>query len=331
MAKLNEIGKHILKIKRQKFKDGQDFSIAFLGDSHIGRTNCKCGTDCTEERYVTLLSKINNGKNVYAIIHGGDASDYGNGSLERFVNDTTKTLNYDNTEIKEEDKIPLFSNTGNHDYKFGKFPDGCITIDDYHNNIGKDNDIIEFFGNNKGPEVAVILLNTGYGNSGKLIGTAKFKDKLNNLSLNMKNIIKNHKFVRFIIDMHIPPVIPYEITGTHTLNPEFDSDFKKFLKKYPERILAIAAHHMHGQIQNAAYHYKITNKFQEYSIPVYVTAQGGQCDSNKPPYKNAQYSFYKMNLSKVSSSYMLNSVYRYDMTWNYDKKGFALSSGILIK
>lgn len=328
MAKLNESGNIILKSKRQKFVNGQNFAIAFLGDSHIGRTDCKCGTNCPEDRYTTLLKKIRNMKGIYTIIHGGDASDYGNNVLNKFVSDTKKILKYNSTTVKDEDKTPLFANIGNHDYKLGKAPSKGVDINDYHKLIGKDNAIVKLFGSVKGPKVAIVLLNTGYSNSGQLTNGLKFEDQLNDLAKRMGDIIKKHSSVRFIIDMHIPPRIPNQLTGTHVLNPAFNNAFRRFLKKHPARILAIVTHHKHGNVQSTAYHYIFTNNGKKYNIPVYLTAQGGHCDPTKG---SAQYSFYRMDLVKSGAPYKINAVYRYDMVWDSTKKTYVLNKKIPIK
>lgn len=338
MAKLNAIGIKILKAKRQKFKANKDFSIAFLGDSHIGQTTvhspkegkCECGTNCPEKRYKTLLRKINGLKGIYTIIHGGDGADYAAKMLKKFVNDTETILKYNDTTVKDENKKPLFENIGNHDYKIGKNPSTGVDMKDYNNLVGKDNNIIKFFGNIKGPRVAVILLNTGYSNEGQLPKGMDFKQQLDNLSGMMNEIIKKHNFVRFIIDMHIPPRIPHQLTGSHVLNNNYNYYFRQFLKKHPARILAIVTHHKHGVIQSAAYHYTFTTKNKKYDIPVYLTAQGGHCDYNKSHNEKTRYSFYRMNLTNNGNFYKIKNVYRYDMVKG-PSGNYVLAKPVLIK
>lgn len=338
MAKLNEIGIRILKAKRQKFKAGSDFSVAFIGDSHIGETTvhspkegpCECGSNCPERRYKTLLSKINALKSIYAIIHGGDGADYAAKMLKRFVNDTEAILKYNNTTISDADKKPLLHNIGNHEYKIGKNPSTGVDMNEYNNLVGKANNIIKFFGSTNGPKVAVILLNTGYSNHGQLPKGMNFKTQLDNLAKQMDTIIQNHNSVRFIIDMHIPPRIPHQLTGSHVLNDNYNYYFRQFLKKHPGRILAIVTHHKHGTIQMAAYQYTFKTKNKKYNIPVYLTAQGGNCDYNKSPNEPTRYGFYRMVLTKSGNSYKIKNVYRYDMVRS-SSGSYVLAKPVLIK
>lgn len=318
MTKLNSIGKNILKAKRAKFVANSEFSLAFLGDSHVGMKNCKCQANCAEARYKSLLRRIKNMKPVYVSVLGGDASDRSQ-SLEKFAVATKTVLDY-HSAIKDELKTPLFVNVGNHDYHNGQ-------LETFQNIIGSENEIIRLFGNVKGPRVAVVMIDSGYTVSGKLPGTDTFRKNLAVLEKKMAEIIKKHSTVRFIIDMHIPPRIPHELSGTHVLNPTFNHEFRKFLKKHPAGILAIVCHHKHGQVHNSAYHLKFMTS-KEYAIPVFVTAQGGQCNPNKAPHQDAQYSFIRIDLIHGITAYKIKNVYRYEMVYDQTKKHFVLKPRI---
>lgn len=328
MPKLNTRAREILDAKAAKFKNGKDFSIILLGDSHIGQFNC------TNRWYTELLNKIKSktiSKDVYTAVHGGDASDNST-RLKNYVNITEKVLAYSNT-TKDDTKIPLFTNVGNHDYKINGKQGAGVDIKRYNNLIGNDNFIIKLFKGSKGPKIAIVFINTGYNVSGQLPGDKNFQIELDKLSNKMSEIIKAHNSVRFIIDMHIPPKIPKngQFNTNHTLNPKYNDIFRKFMQKHPARILAIVAHHKHGNIQSSAYRYTFNNIKHtiNYNIPLYLTAQGGHCDPYKNPPMNAQYSFYKMSFKKSGNYYKINTVYRYNM-----KKignNYVLLNPILIK
>jgi hypothetical protein len=327
MAKLNAQSKVILQAKRQKkFMKNAPISLAFVGDSHIGKPNCKCGKDCAQKRYKELLRKMRDMKKVYAIVHGGDLVVYGDGLLKTFVKDTRSVLHYGSKTINKEDLTPLLANIGNHDYKMHKAPGTGVEIKDYRNLIGNDNDVVKLCGSAKGPRIAVVLLNTGFTNAGKMPSGMKFKDELDALEKIMGTLIKEHNDVRFIIDMHIPPHIPHVLFGTHVLNTQFNDQFRRFLIKHRSHILAVVAHHKHGQIQKKAYLYDLKHK--NFVIPVYVTAQGGQCDLNAQP-KSAQYSFYRIDLKKKGNPYSIDAVYRYDMVYDQTKKAFVLKRALI--
>lgn len=332
MTKLNIEAKKVLKAKILKFKEGQNFSIAFLGDSHIGQKNC------TNEWYIELLKQIKY-KNVYAAIHGGDASDYGGDQLRKYVDITEKILGY-NEAINVESTIPLFTNIGNNDYKIGKSSSKGMGIKDYNNFIGNDNTIIKLYKGRNGPRIAIVLLNTGYNVYGELSDGKDYKTEFDKLEKNMNDIIKLHHSVRFIIDMHIPPRIPDEskFIINHSMDNKFNDAFQEFLKKNPSKIMAIVTHHIHGCIQTAAYHYTFnaTVKTKEgntttkrYSIPVYLTAQGGHCNFNKKYLANGQHSFYIMNFTKTGKHYSISTVYRFSILKSSDGN-YVLSTPILI-
>ena len=164
---------------------------------------------CSNE-FLSEVAKSNAPKaSVYTTIHGGDASDYGDGQLKKYVDITEKVLGYGNV-VQEENKIPIFTNVGNHDYKIGKGSSAGVNIKEYNDLIGNDNTIRKLFKNGKGPRIAIILLNTGYNVSGQLPGGKDYKTELDKLEKKMNDIIQLHHTVRFIIDMHIPPRIPNE-------------------------------------------------------------------------------------------------------------------------
>lgn len=319
MAKLNARAKNILQAKALKFKNGANFSIIFLGDSHIGQINC------TNKWYNELLKKVRV-RHVYTAVHGGDASDNST-KLKNYVNISEKILGYSNTN-KDEKKTPLFTNIGNHDYKLGAKSSDGIGIEKYNELIGNDNFIIKLYKGAKGPKIAIVFINTGYTVSGQLLGGKDFKTELGKLAKKMSDIIKANSNIRFIIDMHIPPKVLTDahFNTNHTLNSIYNDNFRGFIKKHHTKILAIVAHHKHGDFQKSAYHYTFNKK--KYIIPLYVTAQGGHCN----PYvklPTAQYSFYRMYFKKLGNHYEIDNVYRYNMRKIGGK--YVLSKPILIK
>jgi hypothetical protein len=323
MAKLNARAKKILQAKASKFKNGANFSIILLGDSHIGQINC------TNKWYTELLKKIR-AKGAYTAVHGGDASDNST-KLKNYVNISKKVLGYSNT-VKDEKKTPLFTNIGNHDYKLGANQGAGVNIDKYNELIGNDNFIIKLYKGAKGPKIAIVFINTGYTVSGQLPGNKDFKTELDKLAKKMSDIIKSNNNIRFIIDMHIPPKIPKNahFNTDHTLNPKYNDIFRKFMQKHPARILAIVAHHKHGDVQSSAYHYTFSNKnvTKKYNIPLYLTAQGGHCDHDPNHPIDAQYSFYRMYFKMLGNHYEIDNVYRYNMKKVGSK--YVLSKQILI-
>lgn len=316
-TKLNEMSIQILDAKRAKFKDGSNFSIGLLGDSHIGESKCPTSW------YKELLKKLRN-KKVYAIIHGGDCCHYaGTGLLKKFKSITVSILKYNDATIKIENKVPIIANVGNHDYKLGKKPATGVSLKEYHTLIGKDHEVIKFFGAVKGPRIAVVQINTGYTNQGSLPGNG-FRDELDALAKKMSDILAKDNNARFIIDMHIPPMIHANahFNSSHVLSAPYTDLFRKFMRKHPNSVLAIIAHHKHGVVQTAAYHFNFNvTKIKKdgskvtthYSKPVYLTAQGGHCDRSATAPKNPQYSFYIMDFTMSGSKYKISGVSRYNL------------------
>lgn len=322
---LHDTSLAILQKRAANFPANSPFALGLLGDSHIGQVNCPMNPTWYRE-----ILKKNVSKKVYAIIHGGDASDRGGTTLKSFVSITRNQLKYGKVTAS---KTPIFVNIGNHDYKKGK----SVSRAGYTNNIGRHNSIIKLFDGGNGPRVAVVLLDTGYTISGQLPSGENYTNLLKDIEDKMITLVKNHQTIRFIIDMHVPPQITGDINfnKSHVLMTKYNAKFKKFIKdftsKYPGRILAITAHHKHGWIQNKAYFFTYkTYDMKSHRIPVYVTAQGGHCDGNAG---NAQYSFYILRFAQKTgvNHYSISSVSRYNVTYVAATNRYKVSKAIPIK
>ncbi|WP_010250744.1 metallophosphoesterase [Acetivibrio cellulolyticus] len=330
---LNDTSTKILNMRAAKFKNNSPFTLGLLGDSHIGQSNCTTNPTWYRE----LLKKIVS-KNVYTIIHGGDASDHGGASLKQFVNITENQLKYGTINAS---RTPIFVNIGNHDYLRGKTTK-AVSRNDYTKDIGQHNNIIKLFDSNKGPRVAVVLLDTGFTISGKLPSGEDYSKVLKSIEDKMIDLIKKHNTIRFIIDMHVPPQIlattknDKKFNSSHVLSTQFNSKFRKFIKdftsRYPGRIIAITAHHKHGWVQKNAYYFSYkTYDMKTHKIPIYLTAQGGHCDGNV---QNAQYSFYIISFATFKKNkkryYKITNVNRFNVTYNVANNVYKLSNPIPI-
>ncbi len=330
---LNDTSTKILNKRAEKFKSNSPFTLGLIGDSHIGQSICTTNPTW----YRKILSKIVSQK-VYAIIHGGDASDYGGSSLKSFVTITENELKYGTINAS---RTPIFVNIGNHDYLRGKTTQS-VSRNDYTTYIGQHNNIIKLFNSGKGPRVAVVLLDTGYTISGKLPSGEDYSKVLKDIEDKMIALIKKHSTLRFIIDMHVPPQILADTQNhkkfntSHVLLTQYNSRFKKFIKdftsKYPGRILAITAHHKHGWVQKTAYYFSYkTYDMKPHKIPIYLTAQGGHCDGNV---HNAQYSFYVLSFSTFKKNkkryYKITNVNRFNVIYDVATNVYKLSKPIPI-
>ena len=155
-AKLNQIGKKLLKNRCGYSKFQSNFSIIFISDTHTDKSNI--------EYYSDLLKEFIVQQDVLCIIHGGDSIHGVSNNIEKskiqlvqFI-DTTKLALYTstmNTKI-----IPLFMNIGNHDYcsKNIKFSN----IKNFKNLVGDTSDVINIYNQ----PLDIILLDTGYTHNG---------------------------------------------------------------------------------------------------------------------------------------------------------------------
>lgn len=297
---LNDIGKDILKdrLSTNRFGEDKDFSIVFIGDSHVGMKGSGCEGNTPLKKYTGLLDKINslgNSQNILCIVHGGDGTHYGCSNLIDFAIATRNELYSGN--IKKGDQIPLFMTEGNHEYKTN---DSDTKIDS--NNLQYTTVIA-----NPQPgsiqmvtllpkKLRLALLNTGYYNNGsfELGNQYEFFSQVNDLGTKMKNSPKGE---RFIIDMHIPPRIdnnlPEKVNPNkrpHVLNKEF-TDYLTNMINYGEnqyKISTIVSHHRHckylpggGSIPYVVSKGSVTTNT---NIPVFITAYGGHCypDKDRP-------------------------------------------------
>ena len=134
----------------------------------------------------------------------------------------------------------------------------------------------------------IILLYTGYMHNG-FSDLTSFKKQLSYVENKIK---KEHKMVKFIIDMHIPPQIGAFVKySNHTLNSELTTEFIKFINKYQSRIIAITTHHIHNF--NTSDFSLPVYIHPEGNIPIYLTSSGGNKDSNK--HSKSQCKCLKMN------------------------------------
>ncbi|OPJ56142.1 metallophosphoesterase [Clostridium oryzae] len=330
----------IKRIQNKSLSSPKNFSIIFIGDTHVGKVRSHCNHN-EGENYKALLKKINKSKNkkeVIAIIHGGDGCDFpdkGKTNLKDFVDITKSGLEYKNI-VHENNKIPFFMNVGNHEYN----KKTSSHLKEFGNLIGKRNYVVKLFDNTNGPMIAVVLLQTGMEVYGGSLGGSKlktFKDAIEDVEAQMEAIKSNNKYksVKFIIDMHIPPTLPVfnkKIADcsdpppkgkkkAHSLcikndNTDFINFINRFTKKYKNSILAIVCHHKHWYFQP---NIRNNSNYMISNVPVFITAQGGNCHRIK---KNApgQFSYYELKFSTTSSTkknyrkhYKLNKVYRMDL------------------
>lgn len=321
---LNNIGNKRLKTRRasSQLRKPSQFSIIFLGDPHVGMNHRQHPT-CIYHlaNYKAILKSINSSDNsLIAIFNGGDGADNAN-FISNFASVTETLMN------AKPHKIPFFSAVGNHEYIHDS------TLDEYKKYISKkESDVIKLYGQNFGPKVAIIMLDTGGPSSNgckndKGTILAKSIAQIKN-SAAYKSIIKD-KSVKIIIDMHIPPRMSVftQTTKTHVLCPDAEKHFRQFVKNIGlSRFLAIVTHHKHGFIQphiNSQYFF--LNK-----IPVFLTAQGGNCDPAISSDLSAKYSYYKMQLSTTTpnsrDNYKLKSIFRFDV----DVKNSKISKTIQV-
>ena len=302
---LNEEAYRIIKIKQSLFTSNGTtlppvFSIVFLGDTHTGMKACDNPPFVKPLiKYEQLLKKIilENKGHTLAIIHGGDATDYGKANLQAFIDKTIEILYKPYSDDSK--KIPLFANIGNHEYELHKNTKGVVTNGtlDAYNELVKSITMTKSDPPNQHPDVQVIalnqlflrviLLNTGYGNKGTF-GTVSpdlFEKQIEELDKwigQLEGPKKNSK-IRFIVDMHIPPNIgrlgtqqynPYDPTTIykvpHVLNDKYNKLFKNnLLDKHRDSILTVVAHHRH--CKPFVYDKRHNTEF-------YLTPAGGNCD-----------------------------------------------------
>ncbi len=311
---LNMQGFKYLKKRKKQIKNKNEFSIIFMGDSHNGYIGCP---NASNENYLGMLAAIKRqnkfSSEAACIIHGGDTAHYNNG-LPNFVDNTEKTL------YNTEPKIPIFCNVGNHDYH--QLASGTYSLSSYrsyvlYKEIKYGNTIVDL--NSAGFNSAVIMINTGYRMNGYYPpGTnANFHGELVTIRSRMKSLLKAHPSINFIIDMHIPPHVGYYPTSGHfhvgpqpsdVLNTNWNTEFKNVILKdtnLQPHILAIVAHHRHSYYQRSNNVYWLDSHTP---IPVYVTAQGGNCINNSVK------SILEVKLIKSKGAYYLGNINRY----NYD-------------
>lgn len=296
-------------------RNPKEFSIIFLGDTHVGMNNRKNPT-CKYQlkNYKSILRSINSNDNtLIAVFNGGDGGHNGD-FVAKYATVTRDLMN------NKPHKIPFFSGVGNHEYIHDH------GLNEYKSYISKkENDVIKLYGKNFGPKVAVILLDTGGPSSDRCLKVSRdvMKTSINKIKNDpiYKSVIDD-KSVKIIIDIHTPPLMPVfmQTYSSHLWCPQSQKYFIQFIKSIKaSRILAIVTHHKHGFIQpeiNSQYYF--LNK-----IPVFLTAQGGNCDPVSSTDLRAKYSYYKIHLStKTPSSrdnYILKSVHRLDVNVSKSK------------
>lgn len=314
---LNNTSKKQLTGRRSSLplRNPKEFSIIFLGDSHVGMNKRKNPT-CKYQfkNYKSILKSIDSNDNtLIAVFNGGDGGHNGD-FVAKFAAITRDLMN------DKPHKIPFFSSVGNHEYihDYG--------LNEYKSHISKkENDVIKLYGKNSGPKVAVILLDTGRPSSSS--GTNDSGNTMKNSIKKIKNdpiykSVVNDTSVKIIIDMHLPPCMPVftQTSHSHVLSPQAQKYFTQFVKSIKtSRILAIITHHKHGFIQpeiNSQYYF--LNK-----IPVFLTAQGGNCDPVSSSDLKSKYSYYKILLSTKTpnsrDNYTLKSVHRLDVNVSTSK------------
>lgn len=275
--KINCIGKKLLGNNHNYRINNNGFSMIFIADTHSEQLSESKKKYSSLEQYCLLLRKIKLYDEVICIIHGGDAihgfannSKKSNNQLNNFITSTKLEL-YEHVEPLK--RIPFIMNTGNHEYCS---QDKNNNSDNFNKLVGEKSDLIK----TRGYYLDIILLDTGYTHNG-FPDLISFKKQICSVE---KKIKKEHKKVRFILDMHIPPKLGEFIKyANHTLNSQLTEEFVKFLNKYQDRVIAVTTHHIHNfdSIDSSipVYIHPIGN------IPIYLTSSGGHKDSNKH-YKN---------------------------------------------
>ncbi|MGE5627919.1 MAG: metallophosphoesterase [Solirubrobacterales bacterium] len=309
---LNKQGYKYLKNRKKEIKNKNEFSIIFIGDSHNGYVGCP---NASNENYLGMLAAIKHenkfNSEAACIIHGGDTAHYQAG-LPNFVNNTENVL------YKTKPKIPIFCNVGNHDYH--NTANGNYSLSSYrsyvlYKEIKYGNSIVDLHA--AGFNLAVVMINTGYRMDGHYPAgtTANFHGELVTIRSSMNSLLKNHPNMNFVIDMHIPPhVIYYPSSGTYHIGPQpndvlntaWNNDLKNVILKNAKlqpHLLAVVAHHRHAYYQSSSNVYWVDSQTP---IPVYTTAQGGNCINNNLK------SILEVKLVKSKGAYNLGHVSRYD-------------------
>ncbi|MGE5450083.1 MAG: metallophosphoesterase family protein [Methanomassiliicoccales archaeon] len=282
--KLNDEAYLYLRVRREEPKYQGEFSLVFVGDSHLGQ---KCINSIKPEvMYEMLLKRIVNNQNKYgnilAIIHGGDATHSGKEQLERFITVTRNQLAYNQS---GSNPIPLFMNVGNHEYQ--KDP----LLYNYNSLVSNGRYVDEIW--LRPQNACVLLLNTGGPDSdGHFTEEQQFPDQL----AAMEAIIKAHPHYRFIIDMHIPPAIGPHKGKSHALKPKYSDQFIAFLNRYLQRVAAVVTHHRHCiHPSSLAYYYRG-------KVPIYITAFAGHCDCARLNGLKLTYTCNQQGIWKAKSS-----------------------------
>lgn len=315
---LNKQGFKYLKNRKKQIINKNEFSIIFIGDSHNGFAGSPGNPGCpnaSTRDYLGMLSAIKRQHKFYSeaacIIHGGDTAHYQVG-LPNFVSNTESVL------YKTQPKIPIFCNVGNHDYH--QLSNGNFSLSSYRayvldKEIKYGNTIVDL--HDAGFNIAVIMINTGYHWNGYYPPgtTANFHSELVALRNKMYSLMKKRPTVKFILDMHIPPHIIYYPSNNHfytgpqsdhVLNTAWNTELKNVLlhnAKLQPHLLAVVAHHRHGYYQTSSNVYWVDSHTP---IPVYTTAQGGNCIDNHLK------SILEVKLIKIKGSYYLGHVNRYN-------------------
>jgi hypothetical protein len=247
------------RISESRFSER--FSLAFMGDTHIGKS-CRCNEVNPAKEYVRLLHEVLVGdtrsRDTLCIIHGGDATHVGRPHLTEFVQETKRVLGYGR--LPQKDQVPFFLNIGNHEY-----------IDDtegnaYRDLVGNPGDAQYIWLNPQ--RTCIILLDTGLGNRGGFPDNSRFQAQLDTAA----SIITQHPDYHFVIDMHIPPAVgPYRCTIL-VLNKIFTRQFNTFLGQHPNRIAAVVTHHRHFVAPSARPYCRLAG------VPLFITAHAGHCD-----------------------------------------------------
>ncbi|BCN29078.1 metallophosphoesterase family protein [Anaeromicropila herbilytica] len=331
--KLNSEAYRIVKVKEDAFtKSGtvlpSNFSIVYMGDTHIGMSGC---SQSPESKYEQLLKKIissNTNGDILCIVHGGDATDHGIDNLQIFIDKTWKTL-YD-PYTNDKDKIPLFLNTGNHDFKLIKV-NGQVTNYDLtaFNNLVAADELFKSDPSAPHPDVQVVplnklylrivLLNTGYGNRGSFgsVDIGKFEKEIKEIDKWMTYLQGVSNKIRFIVDMHIPPQIGTIGNGnpSHVLNNQYSTLFSKdILDKHYRSMITVSSHHRHCKPPTRYYdpHYK---------FDFFLTAAGGNCDTvcggKCNPKCSSQYKYpyhaIRVNYNYVKNILAVDPIHPYDI------------------
>jgi len=276
--KINYIGKKLLETNQNSIRHNNFFSVIFISDTHSQQLDENTKKNSSLDQYCLLLKKIKLYENITCIVHGGDAIHgfannpiKSNTQLKQFIASTKNEL-YENTNPLK--IIPFVMNEGNHDY----------TCNNFNKLVGENSDIIKA----KKHYLDIILLYTGYMHNG-FSDLTSFKKQLSYVENKIK---KEHKMVKFIIDMHIPPQIGAFVKySNHTLNSELTTEFIKFINKYQSRIISVTTHHIHNF--NTSDFSLPVYIHPEGNIPIYLTSSGGNKDSNK--HSKSQCKCLKMN------------------------------------